>query len=85
MSSLFISLPQDSFVRQPYQISVLVGRWGLLVTRTAILSRHSAATPNRRFEFDKRGQLFIRTHNETLSIVAMCISNEDCPPARIHA
>jgi len=26
---------------------------------------------NSRFEFDKRGQLFIRTHDETLSVVAM--------------
>ena len=33
---------------------------------------------NRRFEFHKRSQLFIRTHNETLAIVAMCVgSNED--------
>ena len=71
-------------MRQPYQISVLVGRWGLLVTRTAILSRHSAATPNRRFEFDKRGQLFIRTHNEALTVITMRVSNPDRSPARIH-
>jgi hypothetical protein len=32
---------------------------------------------NRRFQFQKRRQLFIRTHNETLS-VAMCVSNPDC-------
>ena len=36
------------------------------------------------FKFDKRGQLFVRVHNETLSVVAMCVSNEDCSPARIH-
>ena len=29
-------------------------------------------------------QLFIRSHNETLSVVAMCVSNPDCSPARIH-
>jgi hypothetical protein len=29
------------------------------------------------FEFQKRGQLFIRTHNETLSVVAMCVCNPD--------
>jgi hypothetical protein len=28
--------------------------------------------------------LFISTHNETLSIAAMRISNEDRSPARIH-
>jgi hypothetical protein len=31
------------------------------------------------FEFQKRSQLFNRTHNETLSVVAMCVRNEDCP------
>jgi len=39
---------------------------------------------DRRFQFQKRRQLFIRTHNETLSVTAMCISNEDRSPARIH-
>jgi hypothetical protein len=34
--------------------------------------------PNRRFQFDKRGQLFIGTHNETLSVVAMRVSNDGC-------
>jgi hypothetical protein len=29
--------------------------------------------PNRRFEFEKRCQLFIRTHNETLSVPTMCV------------
>jgi hypothetical protein len=29
---------------------------------------------NRRFEFQKRRQLFIRTHNETLSIAGRCAS-----------
>ena len=33
---------------------------------------------NRRFEFEKRRQLFIRTHNETLSVVAICVCNEGC-------
>ena len=33
---------------------------------------------NRRFEFQKRGQLFIGTDNETLSIAAMRVCKEDC-------
>src|SRR5437764_14806096 len=37
-----------------------------------------ARNSNRRFKFHKRSQLFIRTHNETPSIAAICISNEDC-------
>src|ERR1043166_8562529 len=34
------------------------------------LSRQTTATPNCQFQFQKRGQLFISAHNETLSIVA---------------
>jgi hypothetical protein len=30
------------------------------------------------FEFDQRGQLFIRPHNESLSVAAMRVSNEGC-------
>jgi hypothetical protein len=33
-----------------------------------------------RLKFDKRGQLFIRAHNETLSVVAVRVSNPDCSP-----
>jgi hypothetical protein len=35
-----------------------------------------AAIPNHRFEFQKRGQLFIRTHNEKLS-AAMCVNDPE--------
>ena len=31
-------------------------------------------------QFDKRGQLFIRSHNETLSVVSMRVNNPDCSP-----
>jgi hypothetical protein len=43
------------------------------------------ATPNRRFEFQKRRQLFIRPDNETLSVTAMCVRNPDRSLVRIHA
>jgi hypothetical protein len=36
----------------------------------------SPARANRRFEFRKRSQHFIRTHNKTLS-VAVCVNNPD--------
>src|SRR4030095_6033412 len=39
------------------------------------LSRQFTPSPNRRFEFHKRGQLFISTHHETLSVIAVCINN----------
>jgi hypothetical protein len=37
-----------------------------------------AAGANRRFKFQKRRQLFLRSHNETLSVIAMRINNPDC-------
>jgi hypothetical protein len=42
------------------------------------------AGSNRRFKFHKRSQLFIRADNETLSVAAMRVSNEDRLPVRIH-
>jgi hypothetical protein len=33
------------------------------------------ARPNRRFEFNKRSQPFIRVHNVTLSVIAMHINH----------
>jgi hypothetical protein len=39
---------------------------------------------NSRFKFQKRSQFFIRTYNETLSVVAMCVCNEDCSPVGIN-
>jgi hypothetical protein len=41
------------------------------------------AESNRRFKFHKCRQLFIGSHNETLSVAAMRVSNEDRSPARI--
>jgi hypothetical protein len=36
-----------------------------------------AASATRQFEFQKRGQYFIRVHNETFPVVAMRVSNPD--------
>jgi hypothetical protein len=36
-----------------------------------------------RFQFEKRAELYIRVHNETLS-VAMRVSDPDCSPFRIN-
>jgi hypothetical protein len=38
----------------------------------------------RRFQFQKRSQLLIRTHNETFSITAMRVCNPDRSPVRIN-
>jgi hypothetical protein len=39
---------------------------------------------NHRFEFHKRSQPFICTHNEPLSVIAVRICNEDCSGLRIN-
>jgi hypothetical protein len=46
----------------------------------ASLSSQFAASANRGFQLQKRGQLFIRPHNETLSVVAMRVNNPDRSP-----
>jgi hypothetical protein len=43
-----------------------------------------SASADRRFQFHKCSQLFIRSHNETLSVVAMRVHNEDCSLVRIR-
>jgi hypothetical protein len=40
---------------------------------------------NRQLKFNKRSQLFIRVHHETLSVVAMCVNNEHRSPVGIYA
>ncbi len=40
---------------------------------------------NRRFKFQKRSQRFIRAHNETLSVVAVCVCNKDRSPIGINS
>jgi hypothetical protein len=46
-------------------------------------SNQFAASANRRFEFQKRRQLFIGMHNETLSIAAIRVCNPDRSPFAI--
>jgi hypothetical protein len=41
-----------------------------------------SAGSNRRFKFQKRSQLFVCTHNETLSVAAMRVCNPDRSPVR---
>jgi hypothetical protein len=36
------------------------------------------------FQFQKRGELIIRTRNEPLSVAGMCVSNPDGSPFGIH-
>jgi len=47
-------------------------------------SRQNAATWDRRIQFHKSGQLFIRAHNEALTVTAMRVCNEDRSPVGIN-
>jgi hypothetical protein len=40
--------------------------------------------PDRGFWFHKRRQLFISSHDETLSVAAMRVNNPDCAPVGIN-
>jgi hypothetical protein len=44
----------------------------------------STVSANRRFQFHKPGQPLIRTHNETLSVIAMRVNNPDPAAFPIH-
>ncbi len=37
------------------------------------------------FEFEKRCQFFVGSNDESLSVVAVRVNNEDRSPVRIHA
>jgi hypothetical protein len=56
---------------------------GMVAFRRFRLSAAEFAA-NRRFKVQKRSQLFIRTHNETLSVVAMRVCNPDRSPVGIN-
>ncbi|PYJ11715.1 MAG: hypothetical protein DME93_09265, partial [Verrucomicrobia bacterium] len=51
--------------------------------RSLLQKGRSTERLNCRFKFNKRAELFIRSHNETLSVVAVRVHNPDCsfPPA----
>jgi hypothetical protein len=48
------------------------------------VSKQFAAGANRRFQFHKRGQFFVRMHNELLSVVPMRISYPERSPVGIN-
>jgi hypothetical protein len=44
----------------------------------------TCGTANRRFNFNKRSQPFIRSHNETLTVAVMRVCDKDRSPVGIH-
>jgi len=62
-----------------------LGLCEILRSQTIFLANdHRAISLSRCVEFKKRRQLFIRVHNETFSVAAMRVSNEDRSPVGIH-
>jgi hypothetical protein len=50
-----------------------------------VIATHEHATgASRHFKFQKRSQLFICVHNETLSVAAVRVSNPDRSPVGIN-
>jgi hypothetical protein len=62
----------------------MVLKVSLLTTHVRLSDCRRDCAVDRRFKFDERSQLFLRTHNEALT-VAMRVSNEDRSPAGIYA
>jgi hypothetical protein len=57
----------------------------LFAENLASPSSQFAARSNRRFVALETPSTFICTHNETLSVATMRVSNEDYSPAGVHA
>ena len=68
------STPQEGFCRDQSRFDAF--RWDNCST--------IRKAPNRRFQLQKRSQLFICTHDETLSVVEMRVNNPDCSAFSIH-
>ena len=62
----------------------IVLKYSLLTVRVRLPDGRRDCAANRRFEFHKRSQLFIRVHNESLSVAAMCVCNPDRSPVGIN-
>jgi hypothetical protein len=59
----------------------LISKFHLTASSLKNLPTRQADSPHSRVaQFLKRRQLFIRVHNETLSVAAMRVSNPDCSP-----
>jgi len=65
---------------------VFCAREGLFTMVAQMMTSHffGWSSASRRFEFQKRRQLFIGLENAALSVVPMCVCNPDRSPARIN-
>jgi hypothetical protein len=60
-----------------------VGEAGLAIIENTLLANRHREPVNRPLQFQKRIEDFFRAHNETLSVIAMCVCNPDREPSRI--
>ena len=60
-------------MRDPWSLWAIL-RSGEAARATIIGQQLFTRAANGRFKFDKRSQLFIRVHDETLSVVPMCVT-----------
>jgi hypothetical protein len=79
--NLTLSVPDSASTVMLFSIGVCA--LGFLRRKLAWIDRLAGAV-NRRFEFHKRSQLFLLAHNETLSVAAMSVGNENRSPFGIH-
>jgi hypothetical protein len=75
---------QDCEVQSPTIRSRLAAADDFFKHAVAVRYSLFSAFGNRRFQFQERRQLFIRSHNETLSVAAMCVCNPDWSPVGIN-
>jgi len=95
-SWFFLSFPRciDSAIARLKQAKCLAGEVLRLIQdrlsdaefgkKLAKLSNPFAASAGRGFKFHKRRKLLIRVHNNTLSVVVVCVCNPDGSPLGIH-
>jgi hypothetical protein len=74
--------PRSTYAQGFWITERVASRLSGLTGVSAIFWRLSVA--NRRFKFKKRSQLFLRSHNETFSVVAVRVSNPDRSPVGIN-
>ena len=60
----------------------IVLKYSLRTARVRLLDGRRDCAANRQLEFQKRGQLFVGVHNETLSVIAMRVCDQDRSPHR---
>ena len=83
MQRLISLIPKTLFPRERIP-SFIIRPPGLRFRPMVVYFWAPGKTQIRPFQFRERCQLFIRPHNETLSVITMCVSNPDCSPFGIN-